>query len=100
MTKSGPHQMRIGKRELRHTPTAVLRLGGHFSTAPSGVFAHSMDRISAPISPPLARHIPDGFAPDDILGSTLHSLNFRLAPVHQAKSLESKRGFSGHPDSK
>src|SRR5512146_2090604 len=55
MTNSAPHQTRIGNREWRHVLTVVRRLCGHPETGPNGVDAQSIDRISAPISPPPAR---------------------------------------------
>src|ERR1700685_303022 len=53
---SGPHQRNIGWRELSMMPTVALRLAGHDSTGPSGVFDQSSERTRAPGSPPPASH--------------------------------------------
>lgn len=48
----GPQAIRIGKVEDRHRLTEVRRLCGQLTGGPSGVFDQSIERISAPISPP------------------------------------------------
>src|SRR5438874_5825908 len=44
--------MSIGKCDARQILTAVRRLCGQFSTGPRRVFDQSIERISAPMSPP------------------------------------------------
>src|SRR5687768_8155049 len=56
MTRSGPHQTRIGKAQLRHVLTDVRRDCGQPSTGPSTERDQSWDRIRAPISPAPARN--------------------------------------------
>src|SRR5437762_13574786 len=46
--------MSIGKCDARQILTAVCRLCGQFSTGPRRVFDQSIERISAPMSPPPA----------------------------------------------
>src|SRR5947207_3725168 len=46
--------MSIGKCDARQILTAVRRLCGQFSTGPRRVFDQSIERISAPMSPPSA----------------------------------------------
>src|SRR3954447_27071349 len=47
--------MNIGWRDVRTSRTVSLRLCGHVSGAPSGVFDQLKARVNAPISPPAAK---------------------------------------------
>src|ERR1700709_2726878 len=51
----GPHQMNIGWLVLSRIRSAVRRLCGQLSGAPSGLADQSWARVNAPISPPPAR---------------------------------------------
>src|ERR1700712_5609791 len=51
----GPHQMNIGWLVLSGIRSAVRRLCGQLSGAPSGLADQSWARVNAPISPPPAR---------------------------------------------
>ena len=42
----------MGLREFKQVLTLVRKLCGQLSTAPSGVFDQSIERMRAPISPP------------------------------------------------
>src|SRR5579883_1353621 len=50
--RSGPHQTRIGKAQLRQMLTDVRSDCGQRSGVPNGVWLQSKRRMSAPISPP------------------------------------------------
>src|SRR5215217_3056131 len=61
--RSGPHQMNIGWRVFSSSRTAVRSVCGQASGGPREVAAQSKARVSAPISPPLARKpCPSGAA--------------------------------------
>src|SRR5580658_941731 len=44
----------MGNREVRQMPSAVRKLCGHSEEGPSRVVRQSMERVSAPVSPPPA----------------------------------------------
>src|SRR2546425_12076633 len=54
----GPQAREIGKVEARQRLTVVRRLCGQHEMSPRGVLAQSIDRTSAPISPPPTSQSP------------------------------------------
>src|SRR5215510_15184901 len=79
MQKFGPHQIRIGKREVRQIRTVVRKFSGQFCGGPNSVVDQSKSRIRPDISlspgkmarmyvsvsPPLIRKF--AFAEEDVL---------------------------------
>src|SRR5258705_8847194 len=91
----GPHASEMGTFDDRQRPTAVQRLWGQNSIAPSGVLAQSIDRTSLPISPPPTSQSSarggkrSGGSPDRWLDIGPHTSGKRKAnsPPHRGASL-------------
>src|SRR4051794_16417409 len=74
-SSSRPHQSTMENLLLRTTPVMVFRLRGQVATGPSFVFDQSIERMSAPISPPPARQSSSA---EGVAGSSLPYAVVRL----------------------